>query len=90
MDYHRAGMEARVVGSYNPARSAFSPFSGWDERDEVEEAAYRRWRGGMKAMGVFGGVVENVACHDAMPCAAQVAALRAGLGLLVGYYRMEG
>ncbi len=88
-DYHYAGMEARVVGSYNPARTSFSPFGGWDERSDAEEAAYQRWRSAMRAMGAANSdVVVTVACHDQMPGLRQAPLLKAGLDRLVKHYRL--
>ena len=89
LDYHRAGMEARLIGSYSPTRSSFSPFSGWDERSDAEETAYRRWRAAMKTLGVFSDAVATVACHDLMPSWREVGALREGLDRLIKHYNLS-
>lgn len=90
LDYHIAGLEARVIGGYNPVRNAFSPFSGFDERTDTEEAAYRRWRRAHKALGAgFAEAVESAACHDIMPRQQQAVVLAEGLSRLSKYYKMS-
>lgn len=88
-DFHGAGMEAHVAGSYNPARVSYSPFAGYDERDDEEEAAYQRWRHAMRAMGRCGDSVAAVACYEQWPDVLQAMELKRGLALLIKWYRLE-
>jgi len=88
-DYQAAGLTVRVIGSYNPARSSFSPFGAWNERTEKEEAAYQRWRNAVRAIGIqFSDAVMTVACHDRMPGEQGMRDMKAGLAKLVKWYRM--
>ncbi len=68
LDFHRAGLEAHLSGSYNPLRTAFTPFGPWDERTDAQEAAYQRWRQAVRAIGqVHGDIVIPVACYERRP-----------------------
>lgn len=88
-DYHSAGLQERLAGSYSSTRVAFSPFGPWDERTEPQEAAYRRWRHAVRAIGiVYSDLVITVACHDAIPAQQRVPALREGLEKLAKWYRL--
>ena len=89
LDYHAAGLEARLTSSYNPMRVAFSPFGPWDERSDAEEAAYQRWRKAVRAMGTpVSDMVITVVCHDRIPLQRRAVILQAGLEKLVKWYGM--
>lgn len=86
-DYHLAKMEARLTGSYNPARTMFSHFGPWDERSEAEEAAYQRWRHALRAVGmIHSDLIITVVCHDKMPRQQRAPDVREGLQKLVRWY----
>jgi len=86
-DFHAAGMSAHVTSSYNPARSGFSVFGGWDERSEAQEEAYGRWRRGVQAMGpMFNDYVVSVVCYDEAPSEEKFVLLTAGLIKLMRWY----
>lgn len=86
-DFHAAGMSAHVTGSYNPARSSFSVFGGWDERTDAEESAYRRWRRALQAMGsMFSDYVVSIVCYDETPSAEKLVLITAGLIKLSRWY----
>ncbi|MDD5585611.1 MAG: DUF6456 domain-containing protein [Alphaproteobacteria bacterium] len=88
-DYHIAGLEARLSGSYNPLRVAFSPFGPWDERSDAEEAAYQRWRNAVRALGApSSDLVVTIVCYDRMPVRQFAARLQEGLDKLAKWYRM--
>lgn len=88
-DYHAAGLEARVTGSYNPARTSFSPFGAWDERTDAEEAAYQRWRKALGALGAAHDGVTMVACFGQMPPSGFVPALKIALAALARHYGLR-
>ncbi len=90
LDFRRAGLEERLIGSYNPSRTTFSPFGSWNERTDAEEAAYRRWRNALCAMGKDDcDPVMTIVCYDVMPDAQAINRVCAGLQKLVKWYRME-
>jgi len=89
-DFRAAGLEVRLIGSYNPARTSFSPFGSWNERTDAEEAAYQRWRNAVRSMGnAYHDTVISVACYDLMPGVEQMTRLNKGLGRLVKWYRLR-
>ncbi|HBM91319.1 MAG TPA: hypothetical protein DD400_05545 [Rhodospirillaceae bacterium] len=90
-DYHAAGMNARLTGGYTPTRGSFSVYSGWDERSDIEEEAYGRWRRSMKFLrGRLGDVVVSVVCYEEIPSAENARLLRSGLKVLTQIYGLGG
>jgi len=90
LDFQRAGLQARLSFSYNPARRQFSPFGPWDERTDAEEAAYQRWRNALRAVGKrHNDAVVTAACFDIAPAPERMDALREGLKKLAKWYGME-
>lgn len=86
-DFQAAGLGAHLASSYNPARSAFSYFSGWDERSEAEEEAYRRWRKAVEAIGpMFSDCVISAVCYDAPLPPQKYVLLTVGLVKLMRWY----
>jgi hypothetical protein len=80
-------MSARLVGSYNPTRTSFSVYSGWDERSEAEEKAYRRWRKAVSAMGqMFSDSVISLVCFEEALPESQLVFVTAGLIKLAKWY----
>jgi hypothetical protein len=89
LDFHRAGLAARVGGSYSPTRQDFSLFSGWDERTEREELAYQRWRGALAVLPVAQrNLIIATACQEEMPHLLQAPALREACDALANFYRI--
>ncbi len=86
-DFHTAGMTAHLIGSYNPARSTFSVYGGWDERTEEEEKAYRRWREAIQAIGaMYSDFVISVVCFEETQPQERLFLLTAGLIKLARFY----
>ncbi|MBI1274192.1 MAG: hypothetical protein GC131_08955 [Alphaproteobacteria bacterium] len=89
-DYLGARLEARQIGCYNPARSINNGHDGGYERNEAEEAAYRRWRHAVRAIGIIDSdTIVTVCCHDRAPCAHQLPALLRGLERLLKWYGLR-
>lgn len=90
-DYHAAAIAAHVTGSYSGASSARDFFRGEYERNEAQEAAYRRWKNAVRELGRrHGAAVIATVCHDAPPLPRDLAALQEGLEKLARLYRMTG
>jgi len=90
-DFQDAGMGAHLVSSYNPVRSGFSVFGGWDERSDAQEEAYTRWRKGVQAMGpMFSDFVISIVCYDETPAEQRLVLLTAGLVNLTKWYEKTG
>jgi len=88
-DYIGADLGAHLVASYNPARVATSYYAGCDDRSDLQEEAYQRWRAAVVAIGdLLSDVVVTVACHDIMPSEAHVLSLQIGLIRLARFYRI--
>ncbi|MEJ0062122.1 MAG: DUF6456 domain-containing protein [Alphaproteobacteria bacterium] len=86
-DYHAAHLEGRIIASYNAARGMNCGGFQAYERTDIEEAAYRRWRGAVQAVGIAdSAAVLGLCCHGHGPRAAQMAALRRGLSRLAAWY----
>ena len=86
LDYHRAGLSPHVTGSYTPAIAKTDPFTR-RERNDVEEAAYQRYRLATKILGQrFSGLVVSCFCHDMAPAPVDIPRLRVALELLVDWY----
>lgn len=87
LDYHRAGLAARVSGSYSQTRQNFNLYSGWDERSEAEEIAYQRWRRAIQNLPMaIRQLAITVICHDEMPQLLQVPQLRDAMDCLAKKY----
>jgi hypothetical protein len=87
-DYQAARLENRIIASYSVTRGLNAGGYQAYERDEVEEAAYRRWRDAVKAMAAYGTLVLDACCHDHAPSKQNAVALRRGLSLLRRWYRI--
>jgi hypothetical protein len=89
-DYQAAAMAAHVTGSYSGASSARDFFRGEFERNEAQEAAYRRWRKAVMEVGPrLSAVLVSTVCHDIPPLPREVALLQGGLDQLVRWYGMR-
>lgn len=86
-DYHGSGIEARVTASYTSMRGAKADAEARLLRNEMEEAAYQRWRNALRMISVpMRDVVIHVACLGYAPRVAQLNHLRDGLLQLAKYY----
>lgn len=86
-DFLEADMSAHLAGSYNPARVATSYYFGCDDRTDVQEEAYRRWRGAVAAIGdMLCDCLITAVCHDIPPNPLHILPLQMGLVRLVTYY----
>lgn len=86
-DYHAAGLDPRLTGSYTPFRTNFSPFGSWSERSDPEESAYRRWRDALRILSPQAAdLITTLACHDLMPHLKQAPLVREGLEGLRKHY----
>ncbi len=89
LDFQRAGIAARVTGSYSPVQAEAGRGYGRRERSDIEEASYRRWRNAIGALGLrLSGIVIGTACHDLPPARNDIALLREGLDRLAAWYRL--
>lgn len=87
--YQAAHLDNRIIASYNVARGMNAGGFQAYERNDAEEAAYGRWRRALQAVGsAHGNVVLDVCCHDRLPSATALPALRHGLARLVDWYRL--
>lgn len=86
-DYHAAGLEARIVGSYDPTRGCSrSNFRGFEMSDE-EEMAYSRWRKALRVLGIaLSDAVISTVCLDEWPANKQLVKAKQGLAVLVNFY----
>lgn len=88
-DYQAGHLEQRIVASYSLARDTRYGGFAEHERDDAEEAAYRRWRDAVRAVGMQDStVVLDVACHDMLPRPTLVPQLRRGLERLADWYKI--
>lgn len=86
-DFQAAGLSPHLASSYNPVRSSFSVYGGWDERSDEEEEAYARWRKAVHAVGsMFSDCVVSVVCYDETPSVQKLTLLTVGLVKLMRYY----
>lgn len=87
LDFQRAGLAANTVARYAPDGSKPDFFRGKRDRNEVEEAAYRRWRGAVRELGLaFSCAVIATVCHDETPSPADLPLLQQGLDQLADWY----
>ena len=88
MDFQRAGLAANTTSRYTADRSSDNVRKE-RERSDGEEAAYRRWRGAVREMGLqFSCAVIATVCHDETPKSADVALLQKGLDQLATWYQL--
>ncbi len=88
-DYHVSGIEARVTASYASVRGAKADAEARLLRNEMEEAAYQRWRNALRAIASpTRDVVIHVACLGHVPRVEQLNHLKEGLVQLARYYRI--
>jgi hypothetical protein len=89
LDYQRAALAAHVTASYSAVRSSQDPFRGERERNDFEEAAYRRWRHAVRELGMLlSGIVISTVCHDLLPTPKDMPALQRGLTVLTDWYKI--
>jgi hypothetical protein len=89
-DYHAAALSAHVTGSYSGMSNMRDFFRGEYERTDAQEAAYRRWKNAMRALGArHGAAVVATLCHDAPPQPRDLPVLQEGLEKLVLWYGMR-
>jgi hypothetical protein len=86
-DYVQAKIEERVTASYNSVRTQRSDAESRITRNEMQEAAYTRWR---KALAGVEARAQNalihVCCCGHPPNTAQFAFFKLGLDRLCAYY----
>lgn len=86
-DYHMAGIESRLTASYTANRGMRGDAEARLLRNDVEEAAYQRWRNALRAVPpAMRDVVIHVACIGYAPSMMQVIKLKDGLFELARYY----
>lgn len=89
LDFHKAGMEARVTGRYNAERSSRDYFRPKPDRNDYQEAAYQRWYNAARHLGLgLSNVVITTVCHDKLPMPRNIELLQEGLEKLVDFYRL--
>ena len=89
-DYHAAAIAAHVTGSYTGMSSARDFFRLEHERNDAEEAAYRRWKNAVRELGLrHSAAVIATVCHDEPPSPRDLPALQDGLEKLVVWYGMR-
>lgn len=85
-DYQAAHLEQRITAHYAPSAGAGGGYRPY-ERSDAEEAAYRRWRQAVRAVGIMDSkIVLAVCCHDQMPTSVSLASLQRGLKQLACFY----
>ncbi|HUY68241.1 MAG TPA: DUF6456 domain-containing protein [Alphaproteobacteria bacterium] len=86
-DYQRAAIEGRLTGCYDATRAIGDHLYRGRERSDFEEAAYRRWRNAVRALGqLLSGTVISIVCHDRAPGPRDVPRLTSGLDRLADWY----
>lgn len=89
-DYHAAALSAHVTGSYSGTSNARDFFRGEYERNDAQEAAYRRWKNAVRELGQrHGPAVIATVCHDTPPSPQNFLALQEGLEKLAALYRLN-
>jgi hypothetical protein len=88
-DYQAAHLATRVIASYSATRGVRQGGYTEYERSDAEEAAYRRWREAVRAVGIIdSGVVLAACCEDRLPVPTALPALQRGLARLIRWYRL--
>ncbi len=89
LDFQRAGLAANTVSRYSPDGGKSDYFRGKRDRNEVEEAAYQRWRNAVRELGLdLSCAVIATVCHDEAPKPADIYYLRKGLDQLADWYKL--
>ena len=89
-DYHAAALAAHMTGSYSGASNARDFFRGEYERNDAQEAAYRRWKNALRELGArHSAAVITTLCYDAPPAPNDVPVLQEGLEKLAVWYGMR-
>ena len=89
LDFQRAGLAVNTISRYSPAGSKSDFFRGIRERNDVEEAAYQRWRNAVREMGLdLSCAVIATVCHDETPAPSDVPLLQKGLDYLIDWYKL--
>jgi len=87
LDFHRAALAAHVTGSYNRVMIDRTGYRVERERNDLEEAAYQRWRNATRAVGMMlNGTLIAVICQDIAPAPHHLPLLQKGLEKLVKWY----
>jgi hypothetical protein len=88
-DYHSAAIAARVSASYSGMSNARDFFRGEHERNDHEEAAYRRWKNAVRELGMrTSAAVITTVCYDEAPAPRDLPALQEGLEKLAIWYKI--
>lgn len=89
-DYMMARMEEHISASYaGPRTSGTRDPENRFLRNDVEEAAYTRWRSAVKSVAQpFRNSVIHVCCMGGLPRVQELAKLKAGLRELAQFYRL--
>ncbi len=86
-DYHLAGIEARLTSSYSSIRGTRGDAEARLLRNDVEEAAYQRWRNALRTVSpIMRDVVIHVSCIGYAPSMMQLIRLKDGLFQLARFY----
>lgn len=86
-DYQFAGIEARITANYSSVRGSARDAEARLLRNEIEEAAYQRWRHALKAIALPArDIVIHVTCIGYAPDVMQIVRLREGLFQLARHY----
>ena len=89
-DYHAASLAAHVTGSYTGMSNARDFFRGEYERNDAQEAAYRRWKNAVRELGArHSAAVVATLCHDAPPMPKDLLILHGGLEKLAVWYGVQ-
>lgn len=86
-DYHASGLEARVVGSYDPSRSCSRSYNSYYEMSDAQEVAYMRWREAVRALGrTHCDLIISISCFDQWSRLTELPKVRHGLSVLIQHY----
>lgn len=90
-DFIEADLGTQLGSTYNPARVNCAYYSGYDDRTDEQERAYKRWRTALVSVGeLLRDCLVTVVCHDIPPSPMHILPLQMGLVELVGYYKGQG
>src|SRR5262249_24952629 len=85
--YHDAKIETKISASLEPVRAGGRDYARRFDRNEKQEAAYRRWRNALNACRDYvRDTLIHVACVGCWPTIEQLARVKEGLTQLVKYY----
>jgi hypothetical protein len=87
-DFHRGHVGPRLIARYSPMLVAATGGGGSKEdRPDMVEAAYQRWRLAVRVVGLAGSeTVVATACQDKLPPTARYSVLADGLERLAKWY----